>query len=158
MGYFDGIDANTLEGRVRILNILYASEIVAAEQYWAHGVAFSGPNSLSVQAMLYEHADEEMKHAKMLLDRIHNMGGMLKNTLSGMVENFKLLDPHGDVVLTADTKKIYTLNLTAEETAIEAYTEACTLFRDVDPASWIVVAQILGDEFEHAQELKNLMG
>lgn len=158
MPYFDDIDASLVEGRIEILNRLYASEIVAAEQYWNHEVAFRGPNSLSVQAMLDEHANEEMGHAELLRNRIAHLRGKLTNSLADM----PILNPaaetgEGDIQISSSPNIMLQQDLQGELIAIQAYTEAIAMMRDYDPGTVLILTQILNDEFEHQHDLDNLL-
>ena len=84
---FEELDGNNPDDVIKMLNMLYASEIVAAQQYWRHANDITGMYSVSIQEMFNEHAVEEMEHADLLRKQIHNLGGLLINDLASLVKN-----------------------------------------------------------------------
>lgn len=157
MAFFDSL-SNDQAGIVTMLNILRATEVVSAEQYYNHDVAFHGPNCLSVQAMLKEHAAEERKHADRLAERIDELDGVLVNSMVRIFELNRVVNPDApDVQMASETTAMLRQDLVAEETAIEAYTEAVMKTRDADPVTALMLTEILGDEYHHRIDLKNLL-
>lgn len=157
--FFADLDLTKREDVIVMLQRLYASEIVAREQYRAHAVDVVGPNCIELAAMFNEHADEEDEHAKELMQRIDNLGGSLDNRLSRMVELNPASTPEGkDVQVDPDTGRMVRFNISAEADAIAAYTEACLGVQHTDPATFTLLAHILGEEWEHRRELKNILG
>ena len=157
MAFFDMYDCTTREGVIAVLNALYASERIAAEQYYRHSVDVTGIWSSSLSEVFAEHAEEENGHADALRDLIDNLGGTITNKLSTMVR----INPHhsgdGDVQASLDTRTILEQDLEAEMTAIEAYTEAASLVHMQWPHVYIALAGILADEYHHQRELRNLL-
>lgn len=158
MQFFRDLRIDTREGLITMLNRLYASEIVAAQQYWNHAVAAKGMFGPVLAGIFNEHANEEMGHAATLRAHINDLGGLLDNRLCRMVE----INPHtvgdGDVAPAAkrygDTIQ---LDADAEADAIDAYTEASLLVQHLYPATYVILASILKDELEHRQELLDLL-
>lgn len=147
------IDRNEL---IRLLNLARATELHAAEQYNAHGVLVAGATSTQDQGVFYEHAAEEMAHANLLRDLIHDLGGILDNTF----ERFLALNieaGNGDVDRLSDRREMMQSDLEAELRAIELYTRICVEAMPEYPDVFSVVSGILRDEREHAQELMNLL-
>lgn len=143
---------------VSILQQLYASEVIAAEQYWSHWTRVKGPHSVAIQAMLDEHAREERTHADMLRKRIHDLGSPLDNRLAQLLELNGLITPEApDVVHETALSAILLADMVAEQRAVESYTRAIDIVRDLDPVTSLVLTQILKDEYEHLQELRNLL-
>lgn len=157
--FFADLDGSKREDVITMLNRLYAAEIIAKEQYRAHAVDVVGPNCIELAAMFLEHADEEDGHAKLLMTRINNLGGSLDNKLSRIMQITTTSSPDGhDVQQSPSTEQMLFQDIAGEADAIAAYTEACMLVRDYDPATYVMLAGILSDEWEHRTEWKNVLG
>lgn len=157
--FFADLDLTKTKDVIQMLQRLYASEIVAREQYRAHAVEVVGPNCIQLAELFNSYADEEDEHAKELLARIDALGGSLDNKLARMVELNPTSNPDaGDVEIDSDTGKIIRFNIIAESDAIAAYTEGCLGVQHTDPATYILLAHILGEEWHHRRELKNVLG
>lgn len=157
--FFADLDGSNRKDVITMLNRLYAAEIIATEQYRAHAVDVVGPNCIQLAQMFLEHADEETEHAKILIDRINNLGGSLDNKLRRINEIAVASKPEGkEVRHSQDTEEMLFQDIDGESDAIAAYTEACMLVRDYDPATFVMLAKILADEWEHMTEWKNVLG
>lgn len=154
---FEKLDGNNPSDVIKMLNMLYASEVVAAQQYWRHANDITGMYSVSIQQMFDEHAVEEMKHADMLRKQIHNLGGVLINDLATLIKINPAIGEGKDVQAHWEAETMLGFDLTSEEQAIANYKEACMKVMGIDPGTYIVLAEILNDEYEHAQEIKNLL-
>ena len=141
---------------VQMLNVARALEIHAAEQYFAHGVRVNGPTSVQDQQLFYQHGEEELKHAALLRDLIHDLGGNLLNTLEQTL-TFNLEAGTGDVDTSTTRTEMLEADLLAETGAVEIYTHVCARALPNFPDVFTVVSQILRDEREHVQEIKNLL-
>lgn len=157
MAYFAELDGSKVDDRIFMLTVAYGSEIIAAQQYWAHGVAAKGIASTQLQDVFYTHADDEMGHAAKLRDRIHTLGGQLKNDLKFMLESQAVINS-GDVQPSMDVLRMLQLDAEAELNAIRVYEEIAAKVRDFDPVTWKLVVEIAGDEYDHANEACNLLG
>ena len=58
-----------------MLNQALAEEWLAYYQYWVGARVMEGPMRIPIEAELLEHANEELKHAEMLIERIIQLGG-----------------------------------------------------------------------------------
>jgi bacterioferritin len=158
MAFFSAYDVATPLGACAVLNHLYASEVIAREQYYRHAVDVTGLWSTSLQGMFEEHAAEEQGHADTLRDLIDNLGGTITNELSTMVRANPTHSGNGDVSSSPNTKTILQQDLEAETTAIEAYAEAARMFQTTQYHHvYVALAEILGDEYHHQRELRNLL-
>ena len=61
-------------GLVKALNKALADEWLAYYQYWVGAIVAKGPARGAVAAELLEHANDELRHAGMLADRIVQLG------------------------------------------------------------------------------------
>ncbi len=156
MPYFEDVDmTEPVVGITEILNRLRASEIIATQQYYAHAVAVKGPNCVQLADLFKTHAGEETGHAEALMNRIDHLGGELDTEISRLLE----LTPDGADVRTSHlSEDMLVQDWGGENVAIDAYTEAAALVRDIDPVTWKVLVEILEDEYEHRRELANLLG
>ncbi len=138
------------EELLKILNQAFAEEWLAYYQYWVGAQVAVGPMRTSVIAEFEEHADEELKHAKWLSERIVQLGGV------------PLLNPK-DWEHTAKCKyeipdKPYIMNLLkqnliAERCAIARYQGICEMTFGKDYETFRISAKILKEELQHEQEM-----
>ena len=146
-----GMDVKEL---IKLLNKALADEWLAYYQYWAGAYVVKGPMRPQVEAELREHADEELKHANMLAERIVQLGGQpilnpdewAKQSHCGY-EAPK--DPH--------VKKILEQNIKGEQCAIEVYNKILEKVKGSDPITFNMVRKIMEDEVEHEEDLQNIL-
>lgn len=136
-----------------LLNVAFSEEWLAYYQYWIGAQVAVGPMRKNIQEEFLEHAGEELKHAKMVCDRIIQLGGT------------PILDPkewekHAKCKYEAPTDeyvlKLLEQNLTAERCAIGRYQQICELCmsgKDID--TFHVARHILKEEIEHEQEIED---
>ncbi len=143
-----------VEELVTVLNKAYADEWLAYYQYWVGAKVASGRMRGIVAGELEEHANEELKHAQMLAERIITLGGtpllkpedLLKETNCGYAEPS---DP--------STKALLKQNINGEQCAIETYKKLLEFVKDKDPITYHVILEILKDEVEHEEDLESLL-
>lgn len=157
--FFNDLDGSKREDVITMLQRLYASEIIAMEQYRAHAVDVVGPNCVQMSELFMTHAEEEYGHSKLLMKRIDDLGGSLDNGLQRMTDitTATKLEGH-DVQTSEDTSTMVKQDISGEADAIAAYTEGCFLVQHTDPATYVMLAGILADEWEHRTELRNILG
>lgn len=149
---------NSVEDVVSILQQLYASEVVAAQQYYKHAMDVRGVLTIQMADLFKQHAEEENGHAEKLRAQIDNLGGTILNKMEELMK----LNPvprgeSGDVQSSLVLRTMLEQDLKAEENAIAAYTLACRLIRDFDPGTFLVLAGILNEEYEHRTDFVNLL-
>ncbi|MCX8175222.1 MAG: ferritin-like domain-containing protein [Candidatus Micrarchaeota archaeon] len=139
---------------IDMLNRALADEWLAYYQYWIGALVVRGPMRPNVQDELSEHANEELGHAKMLADRIIELGGTpilnpadwVKKSGCGYDEP---KDPH--------VLKVLAQNIKGEQCAIMAYSEMLERIKGLkDPLTFHLVRKILQDEVKHEQDLQDL--
>ena len=64
-----------VEKLIEMLNAALCEEWLAYYQYWVGARIMEGPMRIPIEAELLEHANEELKHAEMLIERIIQLGG-----------------------------------------------------------------------------------
>lgn len=119
----------------------------------------SGPERENIANFYEEAAKDELEdHGYWLMKRITQLGGSIEditvspNSLSSSVHKYISPIWDGDKI---DVRKSLDINIQNEEGAIETYKELVSLTDGVDPASNSKLKQILADEEEHLQELKD---
>lgn len=146
-----GKDADEI---ISLFNKALADEWLAYYQYWVGALVVKGPMRPEVQAELKEHAEEELKHAGMLADRIIQLGGT------------PLLDPREfaeksncdyDAPKNPHVLKILEQNIKGEQCAIEVYSKLLQKLKGTsDMISFNMVRKIMEDEVKHEQDLQDL--
>ena len=104
--------------------------------------------------------DELEDHGYWLMKRINQLGGTIEDITmspnSWETANHKYIAPTWSKD-NIDIKKSLEDNITNEEGAIETYEELVKMTEEVDPASNSKLKEILADEQEHLQELKDFL-
>jgi len=141
-------------GIVEMLNKALADEWLAYYQYWVGALVAKGPMRPNVQAELSEHAGEELGHAKMLADRIIELGGtpVLSPAQWQKISNCGYDEPKDPSVL-----KLLAQNIKGEQCAIEVYSKMLGKIKGMnDPITYNMVRKILQDEVKHEHDLQDL--
>jgi len=121
----------------------------------------AGPERNNIVEFYEKTAKDELEdHAYWLMKRISQLGGSIKdisltpNSLDSA--NHKYLAPiwNKDKI---NVKESLELNIQNEEGAIETYKELVQMTEGVDPTSNSKLKEILADEEEHLQELKDYL-
>jgi bacterioferritin len=143
-----------VEKLLGLLNEALADEWLAYYQYWIGAKVIKGPMKGEIIEELTQHANDELRHAGLLVERIIQLGGT------------PILDPkewqgksHCGYLTPEDpyVKKILEQNISGEQCAIEVYEKLVELTRGKDDVTYQVVLQILSDEVEHEEDLQALM-
>lgn len=146
-----GMDVGEL---IDMLNKALADEWLAYYQYWVGSKVVQGPMRPQVEAELVEHAEEELKHANMLAERIVQLGGTpllspdewKKNSGCGYAAPS---DPN--------VKKILEQNIKGEQCAIVTYHKILEEVKSGnDPITFNMVRKIMEDEVKHEHDLQSI--
>ena len=140
------------EGIVKLLNDALATELVCVLRYKRHHFTAHGMASPKVAEEFMVHANEEAAHADKLAQRIVQLGGepdFSPDSLSGR--------SHADYDTSSELKAMVRANLVAERVAVESYRQMIGLIGDTDPTTRRLLEDILRDEEEHADEMKDLL-
>ena len=119
-------------------------------RYKRHHFTADGLSSPKIAEEFLVHANEEAAHADRLARRIVQLGGepdFSPDSLSAR--------SHADYDDSADLKAMIKANLIAERVAIESYSQIIALIGDKDSTTRRLLEDILADEQEHADELKD---
>lgn len=137
---------------IKLLNDALATELVCILRYKRHYFTAQGINSGAVAAEFLEHANEESAHADKLAERIVQLGGepdFNPDRLTGK--------SHADYDESSELKDMIRANLVAERVAVETYRQMIQLIGDKDPTTRTLLEEVLRDEEEHADDMKDLL-
>jgi bacterioferritin len=139
---------------IDLLNKAFADEWLAYYQYWTGAQVVKGPMRGAVAAELNEHAQDELRHAGMLTERILQLGGEF---ILDPAEWKPLSNCGYDVPENPYVKNILEQNIKGEQCAIEVYHKLLAVTKDKDIVTYNLVAEILKDEVEHEEDLQSLL-
>jgi bacterioferritin len=137
---------------VKLLNDALATELVCILRYKRHYFTAHGMAAPRIAEEFLEHANAEARHGDSIAERIVQLGGepdFSPDTLSRR--------SHADYDESKDLKAMVRANLVAERVAVEAYRQMIDLIGDKDPTTRRMLEEILHDEEEHAEDLKDML-
>lgn len=138
------------EAIVKLLNDALATELVCVLRYKRHHFMASGLSSPRIADEFMVHANEESAHADRIAQRIVQLGGEPDFSPATLLQR-----SHADYDESNDLKTMVRVNLIAERIAVESYRQMISLLADKDPTTRRMLEDILADEEEHADELKD---
>ncbi len=136
----------------QLLNDALATELVCVMRYRRHHFTASGMASPAIAAEFLVHANEELGHADRLAERIVQLGSEPDFNPEGLLQR-----SHAEYDASSDLKAMVRANLSAERVAIESYRQMIQLIGDKDSTTRRLLEDILADEEEHADEMKDLL-
>ncbi|MBD3246316.1 MAG: ferritin [Candidatus Omnitrophica bacterium] len=142
-----------IEQLIKKLNKALADEWLAYYQYWMGAKVAKGPMRTEVTEELVEHAQEELKHADMIAERIIQLGG---TPLLTPEEWYKETNCGYDAPADPKVAALLEQNIKGEQCAIDVYKELMEFVKGKDIVTYHMVLQILGDEIEHEEDLEAL--
>lgn len=137
---------------IDILQTVLATEIVCVLRYTMNAVTATGVASDSVKAEFDEHAREEQSHARLVSERINQLGGTPNFNPEGLATRAVSQYSQGSNLI-----EMIRENLIAERIACEHYRELIRFFDDDDPTTRVMMEQILSKEEEHASDMQDLL-
>lgn len=138
------------EAIVKLLNDSLATELVCVLRYKRHHFTASGVASPKIAEEFLVHANEESAHGDRIARRIVQLGGEPDFSPDSLLQR-----SHAAYDQSTDLKSMIKANLIAERVAIEAYSQIIGLIGDKDSTTRRLLEDILSDEQEHADELKD---
>lgn len=145
------LDKEYVKVMIKELNDALATEINAWYQYLSGAYYIEGVFRYGIEKEFFEHANDELEHAKILMDRIHILGGQPIANINDLITRAKcgFKEP-----TPKDTLELVKHNIDAELCAIKHYRNLCKLALDNnDHSTYSILNQILEKEEEHAREL-----
>ena len=139
---------------LKMLNKALADEWLAYYQYWIGAKVAVGPMRDMVVGELEEHANEELEHAGMLVERIIQLGGTpILNPSEWTAKTNCGYEAPTDPYVEALLKQ----NIKGEQCAIEVYKAIADMTRGKDPITLHLAYKIMQDEVEHEEDLEAIM-
>lgn len=138
------------EDVIKLLNDSLATELVCVLRYKRHHFTADGLASPKIADEFLVHANEESAHADRIAERIVQLGGEPDFSPDSLTRR-----SHAAYDDSSDLKAMIRANLIAERVAIEAYSQMIALIGDKDSTTRRLLEDILSDEQEHAEELKD---
>ena len=135
---------------VKLLNDALATELVCVLRYKRHHFMASGVSSAKIAEEFLVHANEESAHADRIARRIVQLGGEPDFSPDTLLQR-----SHADYDASNDLQTMVRVNLIAERVAVETYRQMIALIGDKDPTTRRLLEDVLADEEEHADELKD---
>jgi len=121
----------------------------------------SGQDRTNICKFYEDTAKDELEdHAYWLMKRINQLGGTIEdisispNSWESAIHKYISPNWENDYI---PIKESLIINIENEEGAIETYEELVKMTEEIDPASNSKLKEILADEQEHLQELKDFL-
>lgn len=144
-----GINVDEL---VHQLNCALAEEWLAFYQYWVGARLMVGPMRGEIEPELLLHAQQELNHAVLIVDRIIQLGG---TPILTPEEWFKFARCKYDAPTDPYIEVILQQNLEAERCAIQRYQEIASFTNGKDFATYQIAVTILNEELEHEEDIES---
>ena len=137
---------------IEILQAVLATEIVCVLRYTMHAIAATGISSEGVKKEFAQHAKEEQEHMMMVAERINQLGGTPNFNPEGLASRSASQYSEGTNLVDMIRE-----NLIAERIAVEHYRELIRYFGEDDPATRVMLEEILVVEEEHTNDMHDLL-
>jgi bacterioferritin len=137
---------------IDVLNQALATEIVCILRYKRHYFMATGIHANAVAAEFLEHANDEQGHADRIAQRITQLDGAPDFNPEGLATR-----SHSEYKPGKTLVDMIKEDLVAERIAIESYGEIVRFLGEGDITSRRMMEEILADEEDHADDLKNLL-
>ena len=138
---------------INLLNKAYADEWLAYYQYFIEAKVIKGIMKDAAISELNQHANDELRHANMVADRILQLGG---TPLLNPKEWFTHTNCGYEEPKEFDVVAILEDSIKGEQCAISTYSNLADIVKDKDIVTYDIVSQILADEVEHEEDLQAL--
>jgi bacterioferritin len=137
---------------IKMLNAALSEEWLAYFQYWIGARVMEGPMRSEIEPELLVHADQELNHAVMVVERIIQLGGQPVLSPSEWMKLSRCdyetpTDPYVEAILNQ--------NLNGERCAIQRYEDIASYTSGKDHATHQIATQILNEEIEHEQDIED---
>lgn len=137
---------------LKMLNSALSEEWMAYYQYWIGARVMQGPMRSEVEAELLLHADEELSHALLLVNRIIQLRG---TPVLSPVDWAKLASCPYQEPKDLYIERILEQNLRSERCAIAHYQKIADYTMGKDHVTYQMVVTILNQEMEHENDIED---
>ena len=143
------VDVDQLLG---MLNAALSEEWLAYYQYWIGARLMEGPMRSEVEPELLLHADQELGHAVLVVNRIIQLGGTPVINPADWTKFARCsYDAHSDPYIEV----ILEQNLKGERCAIQRYQEIADFTNGKDHSTHQMAVTILNEEIEHENDIED---
>jgi len=137
---------------IKMLNEALSEEWLAYYQYWIGARVMEGPMRSEIEPELLAHADEELNHAVLVVDRIVQLGATpvlnpSQWTKLSACDYEEPVDPYVEMILDQ--------NLKGERCAIKRYQDIAEFTYGKDHITHQIATNILNDELEHEEDIES---
>jgi bacterioferritin len=137
---------------IKMLNEALSEEWLAYYQYWIGARLMEGPMRSEVEPELLLHADQELGHAVLVVNRIIQLGGTPVINPSQWTKLARCsYDEPSDTYIEA----ILEQNLKGERCAIRRYKEIADFAGGKDHTTHQMAVTILNEEIEHENDIED---
>lgn len=137
---------------IRMLNEALSEEWLAYYQYWIGARLMEGPMRSEIEPELLLHADQELNHAVLVVDRIIQLGG---TPVIHPRSWFDLSRCDYDAPTDPYVEAILNQNLKGERCAIQRYKEIADFTAGIDHTTHQMAVNILNEELEHENDIED---
>jgi len=137
---------------LEMLNSALSEEWLAYYQYWVCARLMEGPMKSKIEPELLLHADQELNHAVLVVNRIIQLGGA---PVINPVDWMKLSRCPYDAPANYYIEVILEQNLKGERCAIQRYKEIADFSNGKDHSTHQIAVTILNEELEHENIIKD---
>ncbi|MFO7723812.1 MAG: ferritin-like domain-containing protein [Bacteroidales bacterium] len=141
-----------VEKLIQMLNEALSEEWLAFYQYWIGARLMEGPMRSEIEPELLLHADQELNHAVLVVNRITQLGG---TPVLNPSEWPKLSRCAYEVPDDPYVEAILEQNLRGERCAIQRYQEIADFTAGKDHSTHQMAITILNEELEHEQDIED---
>jgi bacterioferritin len=139
---------------IQLLNEALSEEWLAYYQYWIGARIMEGPMRSEIEPELLLHANQELGHAVLVVNRIIQLGGTPvlnpeKWKTYAKCDYEEPTDPYIEVILEQ--------NLRGERCAIQRYQQIANFTYGKDYATYQMAITILNDELEHEHDIEDFL-
>lgn len=137
---------------IQMLNAALSEEWLAYYQYWIGARLMEGPMRSEVEPELLLHANQELNHAVMVVNRIMQLGGQPVINPSDWPKfaGCTYAEPNDPYI-----EAILQQNLEGERCAIERYQQIANFTHGKDFATYQMAITILNEELEHEHDIED---
>lgn len=140
------------ESLIKMLNEALSEEWLAYYQYWIGARVMEGPMRSEIEPELLVHADQELNHAVLVVDRILQLGG---TPVLNPSQWMKLSGCDYDEPVDPYVETILQQNLKGERCAIQRYQNIAEFTYGKDHATHQIAINILNEELEHEEDIES---
>lgn len=141
-----------VEKLIQMLNEALAEEWLAYYQYWIGARMMEGPMRSEIEPELLIHANEELAHAELVVNRIIQLGG---TPILNPADWPKFARCEYEVPNDPYVEAILEQNLKGERCAIQRYEEIAEYTNGKDHSTYQMAISILNDELEHEHDIED---